>query len=234
VAENAACYSRDKSKQKRIAKLRLSEDGTIEGDVTVEYTGHFAVERKEWDDDDSPEQREETLRDSLKQRMSTSEVSNIKIENVTDPAKPFIYNYHIKVTGYAERTGKRIFLRPAFFQRGLEPLFPSSQRKQDVYFHYPWSEEDEVTFELPQGYALDNADAPAPFASTPISEYKPSAAVTSDGKTLVYKRSFYFGGAGNILFPLSSYPQLKNYFDEVHQQDGHTITLKQNSTASAP
>ena len=67
--------SPDKSKQKRIAKLRLNEDGTIEGDVTVEYSGHLAVERKEWDDDDSPAQREETLRESVKARMSTAEIS---------------------------------------------------------------------------------------------------------------------------------------------------------------
>src|ERR1051325_5905499 len=35
-----------KSKEKRSAKLRLDENGTLEGDVTIEYTGHFAVEHK--------------------------------------------------------------------------------------------------------------------------------------------------------------------------------------------
>jgi hypothetical protein len=34
-----------KSLEKRTAKLRLSDDGTLEGDVRVEYTGHSAVDK---------------------------------------------------------------------------------------------------------------------------------------------------------------------------------------------
>jgi hypothetical protein len=133
------------SKVKRKATLTLSEDGTLEGDAHIEYYGHMGVERKEWDDDDSPAQREETLRESIKNRISTAELTNIKIENVTDPIKPYTYSYHVRVPGYAQRTGKRLFLEPAFFQHGLAPLFSSSGRKFDVYFNFPWSEEDEVT-----------------------------------------------------------------------------------------
>ena len=223
----------DKSKLKRIAKLRLSEDGTIEGDVTVEYSGHLGVERKEWDDEESPAQREETLRESIKARMSTAELADIVIENVTDPLKPFTYKYKIKVPGYAQRTGKRIFLQPAFFQYGVRPLFTTSTRKHDVYFNYPWSEEDEVTVDLPEGFSLDSADAPTPFSSAPISEYKPSASVSKDGRTVIYRRMFYFGGGGNILFPVASYGQLKVYFDQLHKQDNHILTLKQDAATAA-
>jgi hypothetical protein len=224
----------DKSKETRLAKLRLSDDGTLEGEVKVEYYGHLAVYRKEWDDDDSPTQREETLRDSVKARMSTAELTNIRIENVTDPVKPFTYLYHIRVPGYAQRTGKRLFLQPAFFQHGLGPLFATSSRYNAIYFNYPWSEEDQVTIDLPAGFSLDSAEAPAGFASAPTSEYKPSAAVTQDGRTLIYKRTFYFGGGDNILFPTASYPRLKSYFDQLHTQDNHTITLKQAVVAAAP
>jgi hypothetical protein len=223
----------DKSKLKRIAKLRLSEDGTIEGDITVEYFGHLGVERKEWDDEESPAQREETLRESIKARMSTAELADITIENVTDPLKPFTYKYKIKVPGYAQRTGKRLFIQPAFFQYGVRPLFTTSTRKHDVYFNYPWSEEDEVTVALPEGFSLDSADAPAPFSSAPISEYKPSASVSKDGRTVIYRRKFYFGGGGNILFPVTSYGQLKTYFDQLHKQDNHILTLKQDAATAA-
>lgn len=219
--------SPDKSRQKRVARLRLAEDGTIEGDVRIEYSGHFAVDQKNLNDGDSPAQREQTLRDSIKERLSTAELSDIKIENVNDPVKPFVYQYHIRVPGYAQRTGKRIFLQPGFFARGQGPLFASSERKNDIYFHYPWSEEDEVLIELPAGYVTDNADAPAPFGSAAISEYRTSMGITKDGKTLVYKRNFFFGGGGAILFPVTAYDQLKGFFDKLHQQDDHTITLKQ-------
>ena len=223
----------EKSRQKRIAKLRLDADGTLEGDVRIEYYGHMAVERKEWDDDDSPAQREETLRDSIKSRMSTAELTNISIENVTDPVKPYTYIYHVRVPSYAEHTGKRIFIQPAFFQRGLNALFSTSSRLHAIYFSYPWSEEDEVSIELPPGYSLDNADAPSPFGSKPISEYKPVLSITKDGRTLIYKRGFYFGGGGSLLFPVGSYPQLKQYFDALHKQDNHAVALKQSAAAAS-
>ena len=224
--------SPEKSKVKRTAKLTLSDDGTLEGDAQVEYYGHQAVYHKEWDDDDSPAQREETLRNSIKKQMSTADVSAIKIENVTDPIKPFIYNYHIRVPGYAQRTGKRLFLQPEFFQHGIEPLFSGSERKYPIYFSYPWSEEDEVTIALPQGFSLDNADAPSPLGAGPVSDYKPTIAVTKDGHTMVYKRRFFFGGEGTIIFPVTSYSLLKKYFDVMHQSDNHTITLKQAATTA--
>jgi transglutaminase-like putative cysteine protease len=220
----------DKSKQIRTAKLRLSEDGTLEGDIRVEYSGHSAIERKRDSEDESPAQREQTLRDLIKGRMSTAEISDIKIENAADPVKPFAYAYHVRVPGYAQRTGKRLFLQPAFFERGMGPLFSASDRKNAVYFHYPWSEQDHLTIELPAGFALDNADVPAPIPremTQNICEQKTRMAVTTDGRSLIYDRNFFFGGGGGIVFPASSYSALKQLFDLINQADDHTITLKQ-------
>ena len=205
-----------KSLIKRSAKLKLDADGNLEGDVKIEYSGHFAIERKEANDEDSETQREDTLKQEIKNQLSTAELSDIKVPNVTDPVKPFTYSYHLKVAGYAQRTGKRLFLQPALFEHGLAAMFANSNRKYPVYFHFPWSEDDEIFIELPKGYALDNADRPMPFASQGISEYKPSLGVTIDGAMLRYTRKFYFGGNGFLVYPVTSYPALKNYFDMVY------------------
>jgi len=168
--------------------------------------------------------------DELKSKMSAAEISDLKIENVTDHVKPLIYSFKVKFPGYAQRTGKRLFLQPAFFQHGMDPLFASTNRRYPVYFHYPWSEDDEVEINLPEGFALDNAEAPVPFSSGKISEYNPRLGITADKKALVYQRSFFFGGGGNILYPVSSYGQLRTYFDEMNKRDNHTVALKQGSS----
>ena len=222
--------SQEKSLIKRTAKLKLSDDGTLEGDVRVEFTGHFSIERKQELDEESETQREETLKEEIKGQMSGAEITNIKIENVTDHVRPLVFSYSVRFPGYATRTGKRLFLQPAFFQHGLKPLFATATRKYPVYFHYPWSEKDEVEFALPKGYALDNADAPVPFANGDITAYKPSLAASADGSLLIYKRSFFFGGGGSLLYPVESYTAVKTYFDAVHKQDSHSIALKQTAT----
>jgi len=220
--------SAEKTLQKRTATLKLSEDGALEGDVRIEYTGHLAVEKKGQNDDDSPAQREQTLRDTIKERMSTAELSNIRIENVTDPDKPFVYAFHVRVPGYAQRTGKRLFLQPAFFQKGIGAMFPASTRKLAIYFHYAWKEEDAITIELPSGFALDNADAPAPLKAGDVVDYKVWMGVTKTGDELQLKRTFTFNA---LVFPVSTYSQLKQVFDVIHEGDNHTITLKQAASA---
>ncbi|MCI0486575.1 MAG: DUF3857 domain-containing protein [Blastocatellia bacterium] len=219
----------EKSREKRTARLRLSEDGTLEGEVRIEYTGHLAIEKKNYNDEDSPEQREGTLRDMVRARMSTAEISDMKIENVTDPDKPFVYAYRVRVPGYAQRTGKRLFLQPAFFQKGAGPLFATSERKHDIYFRYPWSEEDTVIIELPVGFSLDTPDAPPPFVVNNLGKYDVALSISKDGRTLVYTRATEITG---MLFPSMAYPQLKQIFDVLHERDNHTITLKQEAGSS--
>ena len=217
----------EKSLQTRTAEFRLSEDGALEGDVRMEYTGHFAVEKKEENDDESSEEREKNLRDMIKEQMSTAELSNIRIENVTDPVKPFIYSFHVRVPGYAQRTGKRLFLQPAFFQRGIAALFSASERKHPIYFHYTWMEKDLVTIKLPAGFALDHAEQPAPFSASNVAKYEVTISVLGKGEALQLKRTFSFDG---LIFPVQSYPGLKRVFDALHDADNHTITLKQDAT----
>ena len=218
----------EKTVLKRTGTLKLSEDGTLEGDVRIEYSGHLGVEKKEQNEDDSPAEREETLKEMIKERMSTAELSNIKIENVTDQDKPFTYAFHVRVPGYAQRTGKRLFLQPAFFQKGIAAMFPASTRKLSIYFHYSWKEEDEITVELPAGFALDNADTPAPVKAGDVVDFKVWMGATTKGDALQYKRAFRFNA---LMFPVASYPQLKQVFDIVHEADNHTITLKQAAAA---
>jgi len=226
----------ERSRESRTGKFRLLDDGTLEGEVRIEYTGHLAFDKKEYNDDDSPTQREDTLRENVKARLSTAELSEIKIENVTDPIKPFVYAYHVRVPGYAQRTGKRLFLQPGFFTRGIGPLFTTTERKHDIYFHYPWSEKDHLTIELPEGFVLDNPDVPSPITpemTQKICEQRIKISITKDGRTLMYDRAFFFGGGDAILFPAQSYPAVKQLFDLIHQGNDHTITLKQGAATSA-
>ena len=213
----------EKSVTKRTAKLKLAEDGSLEGDVRVEYTGHFAVSMKEDYDDETADQREKKLRDGVKERLG-GEISEIQIESANDPLKPFIYSYKVRVPGYAERTGKRLFLQPAFFQKGVGQMFPTSERQHDIYFRYPWMEEDHIQIELPDGYALDNAESPGDLSFGDVGHCKVKIGVTEDQRKLDYNRDFRFTG---LIFPKATYPNLKQAFDALHQRDNHTITLKQ-------
>jgi hypothetical protein len=236
--ENGYVWSRmpisapDKSKTKRAGKFRLLEDGALEGEVAMEFTGHEAFARKNINDEDSPEKRAESLREEVKKRISAAELSDIKVENAQVPEKPFIYSFKVRVPGYAQKTGKRMFFQPNFFEYGTTPIFTSGERKHDVYFTFPWAEEDDITIELPAGYALENAESPGAAGAADLAEDKVAMSVTKDGRTLIYRRNFFFGNdKGLLIIKARQYQALKNFFEGINQVDTHSLTLKQTASA---
>jgi hypothetical protein len=219
----------DKSTAKRTGKFKLLEDGTLDGTVKIEYSGHLSYLYKMNNYDDSPAKREEALKEEIKKQISGAEISNVSIENVSDPEKPFIYEYKVHVPNYAQKTGKRLFLQPGFFENGSNPLFSSATRKYDIYFQYPWTENDTIEIELPKGFDLDNAEQPGELADpNRIGVLNIKIGINKETNTLNYKRTFKFGGSGNLLFPVDVYKPLKTLFDAFHNADTHLITLKQN------
>ena len=218
----------DKTVVKRAGKFKLLEDGTLEGTVRLEYAGQLALDYRLENYDESPNKLEDNIKEEVKSRISTAEISNVSIENLNDVGKPFTYSYAVRIPNYAQKTGKRLFLQPGFFEYGENPIFSTATRKYDIYFHYPWSENDEIQIELPKGFALDSADAPGMLADPKkIGLLDIYMGFAKESNSLVYKRKFHFGGGGNTLFPASVYQPLKNLFDEFHKADAHTITLKQ-------
>lgn len=218
----------DKSVAKRTGKLKLSEDGTLEGNIRIEYSGHTAYHYRANGYEDSPTKREEDLKKEIKDRISTAEVSDISIENFADPEKPLVHSFNIKIPLYAQKTGKRLFLQPGFFEYGEKPLFTSETRNYDVYFHYPWAEKDSILIELPKGFEIDNADAPGRLTDPDrIGLLNIDIGISSDKSFMKYDRQFHFAN-GLMVFSKSVYPAIKTMFDKFHNADSHTITLKQN------
>lgn len=216
-----------RSMAKRVGKFKLDESGQLEGDIKVEYTGHLARARRENLDDESPAEREKYFEAEVRSRMG-AEVTDIKIENFEDSAKPLTVTCHVRVPGYAKRTGKRLFVPLSFFQYGVPAIFSDEKRQNPIYFEYPLSENDEVSIAFPEGFDLDNAESPASFPiSGDYGNYAAKASVDQKNRILVYQRQFHFGKTNEImLFPTSVYPVLRTIFSEVHKQDEHAITLK--------
>lgn len=236
IWQNIPVSAATASMEKRTGKFKLLEDGTLEGDGRIEFTGLRSASMKAINNGDSATEQEKTLRDYVKANiLPAAEVESFTIENANEPDKPFTYTFKIKVPGYASRTGKRLFLQPNVFERNSKPRFVSSTRKYAIYFSFPYSEQDDLEIELPQGFSLESADAPAPIQDTKaIGTHETKISVASGGKVLLYKRSFSFGNGGNIGFPATAYPVIKSYFEAYNRADVHQVTLKQEAAVAKP
>ncbi|HEX4808237.1 MAG TPA: DUF3857 domain-containing protein [Bryobacteraceae bacterium] len=218
------------SRSVHIAEMTLSSDGTLEGDVRVILSGHPEFGWRERLGTATDAEREEDLKAGLKRRFADFELSAVKFHAGDNVSDPIGYTYHIKVNNYAQRTGKRLFVAPAYFEAGMGARFPESKRQYPICFEYPWSEADTVNIKLPTGYELDHADAPGQAKFAPAGSYSVKMAISKSDNMLHYKRDFVFGEDGTIMVDAQNYGILKRIFDAVHEGDGHMLTLR----ASAP
>jgi len=214
------------SQSARNGKFRLSADGTLEGDVKLSYTGHRAAERRQGRIGEPNEKLVESFKESLVRLYPGAEFSAITVANMDESSKPLEYSYHIKMPNYAQRTGRRLFFAPLYFQRTATPMFSAGERKHDIHIPFAWKETDDISIQLPEGYELDNPQAPESGGFGEVGGYKVDMGINKTGLLRV-QRELIFGAKGLIFFRREAYPKLKNALDETHRRDGTMLALKQ-------
>ena len=210
----------------RSAAFSLSADGALKGDVRMVYTGHLGAERKRIYDGKSPEERDKELQKQFELRYPGAQISKLRVENADTPAGDFTVSYHIEMENYAQRTGKRMFLQPGFFQFADKPIFTASKRRFPIQYDNAWSENDRLDFALPPGFVLDAADMPGEIKLGGVGDYKFGGAYNKQAHKLTITRSLKWGQGGTLWFEAKGYPAVKDAWDKLHAADTHQLTLK--------
>ena len=229
---NMPASTADQNVERFRGSLRLAEDGSIEGDLEKEFTGHSAASRKNGLLGQSDEQRKEAVKGEITAILSTAVVSDIHIENAADPEKPLIYRCHVRVADYAQKTGRRLFFVPDVFRQNVKPVFTAETRTNPIYFPYARTEDDEVTIEVPSSFEFEEPRVPPAIRLGPLGRYEVHANI-QHGKTLVYTRRFVISQPGGAAVPAESYRVLKSLFDAIANADTQTLSLKQSSGPAA-
>src|SRR6267142_1574221 len=217
------------SAEERTAKLKLSSNGSLIGDVEEVYTGHRAEDYRSQMARQSAAQREEWFHDHIVRMFPDAEVTGLKLENVDDASKPLEIVYHIDAPLFAQVTGKRILFHPNAFRRSQGVLFSASERHYPIQFPSAWKEMDDIRIALPDGFDLENADNPGSLDFGGAGGYKLTMTVRKDSTPeLVVSREFTFGAKGALNFEAGLYPTIKKVFDQVQLRYTHTLSLRAN------
>jgi hypothetical protein len=215
------------STQKRTANLTLAEDGTLGGDVVLEWTGHQATARRERDDDETPQDRERAFVERIVTTLPGAVVSNVAFEQLENPEQPYVIRYSLRVPGYAQRTGARLFVQPGVLQRGVEPMFSDPSRAHRVLLPYGFRDDDTVNIALPAGFEVESIEDPGPSMTSDGSGfYNAKVTVSPDRRRVTYTRGLTLGGRGQLSFSPTEYLALKAFLDGARRIDGHTVTLR--------
>lgn len=210
----------------RAGKFELSPAGDLAGTLDVTFSGQEALEKRLEDSNSDDAGRTKDLEDEVKRWMPAG--ANVKLAKVsgwTSTNEPLVAEFHIEAPGFASATGKRLVLPTGLFQAAGHDLFTHSERKQPIYFPYPYSEKDDIAITLPQGVQVESVPQSHPY-SLNYADYKWERA--ANGNTLNLKRDFALKLVG---FRAQDYEVLKTFFDMMKQNDDTQAILKVASNA---
>lgn len=213
------------SAELRVARLKLTPDGALAGDVEEAYSGHRAEDHRRELIRESDAQREQWVQDRLTRMFPGSEITQIKMTNLDDASKPLEIRYHLQAPQYAQVTGKRLLFQSSPFRRSIASPFSASTRRYPVEFPYAWREADEIFIQLPSGWTLDNADSPGNVDFGKPGGYGVAITV-SPSNELTVKRELVFGKEGMLIYPTTTYTALKAIFDQMQLRDQHSLSIK--------
>ena len=126
----------------------------------------------------------------------------------------------MKIPGWASGAGKRVLIPAAVFTNGERGIFEHANRVHPIYFEYPYEKIDDITLELPPGWAVSSVPA-ARTQDGHIVTYSIKVENGKDTLHLTRKLTVDF-----LILEPKYYMALRNFFQAVRTGDGQQVVLQ--------
>lgn len=210
------------------ATLRVSENGTLQGHVTVTYSGLEALELRAAERHEDAAGRKHYLETELQDDIPTG--SDVKLLNQPDwesSSALLVAEFDLSVPGWMASAGSRLLLPEALFSGHSKHMFTHSARVQPVYFTYPCSQDDDITISVPASLKTD-AMPQAKTLDLGALSYRIATERAADG--LHQTRQLAING---VLIAAKQYSPIYEFFQAVRNQDEQQVIIGRSTTAQA-
>jgi transglutaminase-like putative cysteine protease len=209
------------SRIQHAGKLRLTDAGTLEGKLTVTYSGLEAMYQRLDVRHADDVARKKFLEDRIKHQIpATADVELTNQPDWSNSETPLVAEYRVKIPDWASNAGKREVIPAGIFTAVEKHLFEHANRVQPIYVEYPYEKDDDLTIELPQGWQVSNVPPPQDQPGRVLAY---SLQVGKDGNALHLTRKLSWNFL--VLDP-KYYPALRNFFQSVRTADDQQIVLQ--------
>ena len=205
---------------KRVGRLALSPDGSAHGQIAIGWTGVEALEHRLNGFKTDEAGRKKELEDEMRSMLPPgATVEELKATGWDTPEAQLSATFKVDIPSFASSTGKRLLVPSNLFQGAQTQPFAHGERKQPVYFDYPYYAIDDVQISFPAGMKMESLPQNQPL-KTDFSFYKVERSTT--GNSFSVNRDFAIAG---IAFLQKDYPQLKKFFEGVSTGDSESVVL---------
>jgi hypothetical protein len=205
----------------RKADLKMSTDGTLEGKLTVTFTGLEALSRRVEERNEDEAHRKKFLEDYVREIIP----AGIEVELTNKPewassAPSMVAEYTLKVPGWVAGAGKRALFAVGLFSGPEKHMLEHSTRVHPLYFHYLHEQTDDVRVELPLGWQVSSLPQ-AQNNDAKVMVYTLKA--ENEKGTLHVERHLK---CGLTFLEQKYYTALRNFYQAVRSGDDQQIVLQ--------
>jgi transglutaminase-like putative cysteine protease len=149
------------SQIERKANLKLTQDGSLEGKLTVTYSGLEAASLRVAERNQDETTRKKLLEDQVRRAVPAAievDLTNKPDWSSADPK--LVAEFDLKVPGWLSGAGSHALLPVGIFGAPEKHIYEHTTRVHPLYYHYMSQKVDDVTIELPLGWKVTNLPKP--------------------------------------------------------------------------
>src|SRR5262249_21322291 len=141
--------------------LKLADDGTLSGKVTVIYSGLEALTRRIEMRNQDETTRKKYLEDQVREYVPVGiEVDLTNKPEWMSSARTLEAQFDLKVPGWDTAAGRRALVPVSLFGASEKQVFEHTTRVHPICFDYPFEKSDEVSIQLPLGWQVTSLPKP--------------------------------------------------------------------------
>jgi hypothetical protein len=216
------------SQIKRKANFKVTDDGSLDGQLSVTYTGLEALSKRLEQRNEDEASRKKFLEDEVQGWIPAGIETELKNQpDWGNSAAPLVAEFSLKVPGWISSAGKRAILPVGIFSNPEKHVFEHINRVHPIYFTFPSEKTDDVTIELPAGWQVTSLpkgqknDGRVIGYALGVENNKGTLHVTRDLNMQI------------LLLDVKYYQALRNFFQLVRSSDDEQIVLQPGAAAAA-
>jgi len=205
---------------KRVGNITISEDGSAKGTIGIGWAGEEAlVHRLRSLKTDAAGRKKEPEDNPRSMPPAGATVQLTSAAGWEDAEKQLSATFKVEIPSYASSAGKRMLVPTNLFESRNRQPFAHGERKQPVYFNFPYYLVDETTITFPAAFQMENLQEVQPIR-TDFSLY--TLTHSAKGNNVTINRTYAMAG---IAFHQSEYADVRKFFDGVNAGDTQSLVL---------
>jgi len=205
-----------------IISAAIGPDGIIRGKIQMLHGNYAALDKRM--EIESAKDLEE-YKESLEDEYAGLTLNSYETENAENLSMPVKENMDVEIKDVASVAGNLITVTPVLFREWDYNPFRLDERKYPVDYIYPYLIKDIITYQIPEGYVLDERPQDI-LLSIPDGKAKFSFRLAQNGNTIQLISTI---DISKSIYTAEDYSMLKEFYNTVVQKQAEKLVLKKAS-----